>query len=68
MTKKRSKANAPAMDIASDDKWRAQDDLRTIERAHEIIHDKGRLTAAQSEAKRQSESLARIARLKDKPL
>lgn len=58
----------PAYDIAGDEKWRAQDDLRTIERAHEVVHDTKRFSAAKAEAKRQKESLDRIARLEGKRL
>jgi hypothetical protein len=47
---------------------RAQDDLRTIERAQEVVGDSKRLAAAKAEAKRQKESLDRIARLQDKKL
>lgn len=51
-----------------DSKYRAQDDLRTIERAQEVVGDSKRLAAAKAEAKRQKESLDRIARLQDKKL
>jgi len=58
---------AAAMPVA-DDRWRARDDLHTIERAHEVVSDSSRLKAAKSEAKRQKESLDRIARLEGKKL
>jgi len=49
----------------SPDDWRARDDLHTLSRAEEIRRDSERLSAAQKEADRQRESLARIRRLKD---
>lgn len=71
MAKKRGKKsgmNEVASMPASDDAWRARDDLHTIQRAHEIVGDTKRLASARAEAKRQRESLDRIARLKDKKL
>lgn len=69
MAKKRKKSNEVSMPGASiDDSWRAKDDLHTIQRAHEIVGDTKRLNAARSEAKRQRESLERIARLDGKKL
>lgn len=63
---KASNADMPAASI--DDSWRARDDLSTIQRAHEIVADTKRFGAAKSEARRQRESLERIARLEGKKL
>lgn len=67
---KKSEALAAAVPSSTydDSKYRAQDDLRTIERAQEVVGDSKRLAAAKAEAKRQKESLDRIARLQDKKL
>lgn len=65
--KKNTMSDAPAT-LAGDENWRAQDDLRTVQRAHEVVADKGRFSAAKAEAKRQRESLDRIARLEGKKL
>lgn len=69
MAKKRTKKSTSSeVAMPSDDAWRARDDLHTIQRAHEIVGDTKRLSAARSEAKRQRESLDRIARLEGKKL
>lgn len=70
MAKKRKKksVNEAAAMPAVDDSWRAQDDLRTVQRAHEVVADSARFSAAKAEAKRQKESLDRIARLEGKKL
>jgi hypothetical protein len=69
MAKKRKKGAEVSMPAGSiDDSWRARDDLSTIQRAHEIVADTKRFGAAKSEAKRQKESLDRIARLEGKKL
>jgi hypothetical protein len=71
MMKKRKGKNAgevASSPFPSDDAWRARDDLRTIQQAHEVIRDSSRFKAAKSEAKRQKESLDRIARLEGKRL
>lgn len=65
--KKSTEMDAPAM-ASTDDSWRARDDLSTIQRAHEVVKDSGRFSAAKAEAKRQRESLDRIARLEGKKL
>lgn len=65
--KKSTMSEAPAS-IGSDDSWRARDDLSTVQRAHEIVKDTTRFSAAKAEAKRQRESLDRIARLEGKKL
>jgi len=62
--KKQAETCAPTMDKD----WQARNDLDTISRAHEIIKDTGRFKSAKAEAKRQSESLARIQRLEGKKL
>jgi hypothetical protein len=41
-------------------KWRAEDDLRTLQRAKEIENDKARMQAAKSIAKEQMNNLKRI--------
>lgn len=41
--------------------WQAQADLLTLQRAKEIQGDKGRLTAAQSQAQKQMNALAKVA-------
>lgn len=56
----------PALEV--DKRWQAEDDLRTLERANDVVSDSSRLTAAKSHAKKQRESLDRIARLEGKKL
>jgi len=74
MAKKRRKSSGKMTEamgtpaLAMDDKWRAEDDLRTLERAHEVTRDSSRFSAAKAEAKRKRESLDRIARLDGKKL
>lgn len=65
---KKSTMNEAPASIASDDSWRARDDLSTVQRAHEVVKDSARFSAAKAEAKRQRESLDRIARLEGKKL
>jgi len=67
-TKMKDVMGTPAIDIAEDERWRAQDDLRTIQRAHEVVRDSARFKRAKAEAKRQKESLDRIARIDGKKL
>lgn len=43
-----------------DKKWRAEDDLRTLQRAKEIENDKARMQAAKSIAKEQKAALEKI--------
>lgn len=43
------------------DRYRAEDDLRTLTRAKEIADDRARLRAAQGEARRQQTALAKVA-------
>ena len=45
-----------------DKKWRAQDDLRTLQSAAEIQRDRSRLSAASAEAKKQLATLAAVAK------
>ena len=42
------------------DKWRAEDDLRTLQRAKEIKNDKARMQAAKNIAKEQMSNLKKI--------
>lgn len=46
--------------MAEDTKWRAQDDLRSLQRAEEIRRDKARMRAAQAEAKSQMKQLSTV--------
>lgn len=45
---------------AKEKRWRAQDDLRTLQSAHEIKKDKGRCDAACREAQMQIQALAQV--------
>ena len=54
---------APRMD-AEEKKWRAQDDLRTLQRAKEIEANRSRMAAAQKEAKEQISVLAKVTKRK----
>jgi len=65
---KKSAMNEAISTMPGDDSWRARDDLSTVQRAHEIVKDTARFSAAKAEAKRQRESLDRIARLEGKKL
>jgi len=47
-------------DKAHHDKWQAEDDVRTLQRAGEIERDKARLARAKATAKKQADDLARI--------
>lgn len=47
-------------DKAQHEKWMAEEDVRTLQRAGEIERDKARLARAQATAKKQAEDLARI--------
>lgn len=44
------------------DKWRAEDDLRALQRAAEIQSDKARMTAAKAIAKEQMNALQKVAK------
>ncbi len=68
--KKQTESDMPSITIngESEREWRAHDDLRTIERAHQIIGDSERMTAVKNCAKKQKESLERISRLNGKRL
>ena len=44
----------------NDKKWQAEDDARTLMRAEEIKRDKARINAAQAQAKKQMEELAKV--------
>lgn len=45
---------------SEENKWRAEDDARTLMRAEEIKRDPTRIKAARSQAKKQMEELARV--------
>lgn len=45
---------------AEENKWRAEDDARTLMRAEEIKRDASRIKAAKAQAKKQMEELARV--------
>lgn len=48
--------------ISADEKrWRAEDDLRTLQRAEEIKADRSRLSGAQKHAKAQVAALTKVA-------
>jgi len=47
-------------DIAREKKYRAEDDIRTLQRAEEIKKDKERMTAAKQVAKSQIQDLKKI--------
>jgi hypothetical protein len=47
---------------AESQKWRAQDDLRTLQQATEISKDRKRMAAATSEAKKQLAALSAVAK------
>jgi len=54
-------SDAPSTKYADEDKkWRAEDDLRALQRAAEIQADKGRVKAAQAIAKEQMANLKKI--------
>lgn len=47
---------------AEDKKWRAQDDLRVMQRAQEVANDPKRMQAAQKEAQEQVKALQKVAK------
>ncbi len=53
-------ANETKAHEANEKKWRAEDDLRTLQRAKEIENDKARMQAAKSIAKEQKAALEKI--------
>lgn len=63
-TKKSSTVSPASRMTASDKKWQAQSDLRTIQEAAQIQADKGRMTAAQKEAQNQMAALSSVAKKK----
>lgn len=63
-TKKSSTVSPASRMAASDKKWQAQSDLRTIQEAAQIQADKGRMTAAQKEAQNQMAALSSVAKKK----
>lgn len=64
--KTRAATSPGRLAAAEDRKFRAQDDLRTLQRANEISGDKSRMTAAQREAAAQKRALEKIAGNKKK--
>jgi hypothetical protein len=67
--KKTGSSKAVSVDSFFDDaKYRAEDDVRTLKRAAEVVGDKSRLAAAKAQAKKERESLDRVARLDGKKL
>lgn len=50
----------PGISSREDQKWRAEDDLRTLQRAKEIENDKARMKAAKEIAKSQMNALKNI--------
>lgn len=55
--------DAPKASYAEEDKkWRAQDDLRALQRAKEIESDKARMAAAKAVAKEQMDALSKVAK------
>lgn len=61
MARRKKTAGAEIASSASDDRWRAKDDLHTLSRAAEIGSDKGRMRAAQAEARCQMVALEIVA-------
>jgi len=46
--------------VSEDNRWRARDDLRTLQTALEIKADKSRINAAQKEAQSQIQALSKV--------
>lgn len=46
--------------VSEDKRWRARDDLRTLQTALEIQNDKSRINAAQKEAQAQIQALSKV--------
>lgn len=54
-------SDSPSTSYAKEDqKWRAEDDLRALQRAREIESDKSRMKAAKAIAKEQMQNLKKI--------
>lgn len=53
-------SEAPKVDKSYEDKWRAEDDLRALQRAEEIRADKSRMKAAKTCAKEQMKNLKKV--------
>lgn len=54
-------SDSPSPSYAKEDqKWRAEDDLRALQRAREIESDKSRMKAAKAIAKEQMQNLKKI--------
>ena len=60
MAKRKTASPVQPRMTVEDRKWRARDDLRTLQSAQEISHDKSRLSAAQREAQAQIAALAKV--------
>ena len=52
--------DSPKATVASDDKWRVEDALRTLRRAEEIRQDKGLMKQAKVMAKKEAAALSKI--------
>lgn len=55
---------APKSYAAQERQWKAQSDLRTLAEAEQIRTDRSRLSAAKSEARKQVNSLSKVAKRK----
>lgn len=56
-------SDVPSPSYAKEDqKWRAEDDLRALQRAREIEGDKSRMKAAKAIAKEQMAALSKVAK------
>lgn len=53
-------SESPAVDIDREKKWRAEDDMRTMQQAEEIRKDKERMKAMKSMAKQKMNELKKI--------
>lgn len=62
-----SKGSKTSPFIDSDKKWRAESDLRTLREAEEIRSDKSRVSAAQTEGRKQMAALSRVTHAAPKP-
>ena len=63
VTTSKKKVPSPVKSLANvseDNRWRARDDLRTLQTALEIKADKSRINAAQKEAQSQIQALSKV--------
>ena len=58
---KKKPASKRSVRISQDDKWQAEDDVRTLMRAEEIQSDRKRMTKAKQVAKQQAAETAKVA-------